>query len=507
MMRGLALSGLIAIAFGMGSYYATDQLGLFSYANLILGGLALALAAARGLARFRGAGAPAFRGVLARGALGILAAALLGTALERAADRSGIQFDWSFERKFALSEAVLTALADLPCDLTAILYYDDFDPRSRSTRLLLRTMERTGHLRFEERRLDDHPDDEDRYAIGSSNTVVFHCGEEFETVERPTEGAIYEALYHFRSFDRKILYLSRGAGEGNLERTDEIGFSGLAQALLTEGYRLRQLVTASVSEIPKDADAVTLIAPARPLRRQAIDAIDRYLEGGGRLVAFIEPGTQSGVETLLAKWGIRSANAVLIDPASGPVDGDAPGVNPIAYHYTSSHPAARGLDSTRMTFFRGARSFELRKPQPGDKLVGVVFASPRSWLHPDLGVLSSKVEPERPPGATEDYHPIAVAASYPREGGDARIVAFGDSDFASNRHLRTLYNLDLVLNSIHWALEREPDITLRPKTSVGTMQFPLPVANTLHMFQGLGMLLPELLLISAAVLWLRRRSA
>jgi hypothetical protein len=39
------------------------------------------------------------------------------------------------------------------------------------------------------------------------------------------------------------------------------------------------------------------------------------------------------------------------------------------------------------------------------------------------------------------------------------------------------------------------------------MQFPLPIASTLQMFQGLGLLLPELLLIAAAALWLRRRSA
>jgi ABC-type uncharacterized transport system involved in gliding motility auxiliary subunit len=262
-----------------------------------------------------------------------------------------------------------------------------------------------------------------------------------------------------------------------------------------------------VSEIPEEADAVVVIAPARPLPGEAIDALHRYLERGGRLVAFVEPGRESGIEDLLARWGIRSKSAVLIDPASGPVDGGAPGVNPIAFHYATSHPATRGLDSSRMTFFRGARSFELRKPRPQDKLSGVVFASPRSWLDPDIAVLSSKVAPERPPEAAEDYHPLAVAAAYPREGKEARIVAFGDSDFASNRHLRTLYNLDLVLNSIHWALEREPDITLRPKTSVATMQFPLPLANTLRMFQGLGLLLPELLLIAAAILWLRRRSA
>jgi len=506
-MRELALGGLIAIAFGMGAYYATDHFGFFNYANVILGGLALAIAAVRALSRLRGAGAPAFRGVLLRGALGVLTVALLAAALERTAHYSAIQFDWSFERKFALSEATLTALADLPCELTATLYHEDFDPRNRSTRLLLRTMQSTGGLRFEERRLDDYPDDEDRYGIGSSNTIVFHCGDDFATVERPTEGAIYEALYRFRSFDDRTIYVSRGAGDGDLERTDAIGFSGLAQALLTEGYRLHHMVIASVSEIPKEADAVILIAPARPLRREAIDALDRYLAGGGRVVAFLEPGGDSGIEKLLSDWGIHSPNAVLIDPASGPVDGDASGVNPIAFNYTTSHPAAKGLDSARMTFFRGARTFQLRKPQPRDKLVGVVFASPRSWLHTDLGVLSSKLEPERPPGTLQDYHPLAVAAAYPRQSGEARIVAFGDSDFASNRQLRTLYNLDLVLNSIHWALEREPDITLRPKTSVGTLQFPLPVANTLRMFQGLGLLVPELLLIAAAVVWLRRRWA
>ena len=76
-MRALALVGLIAIAFGMGSYYATDHFGAFNYANVILGGLALTVAAARGLSRLRGASAPAFRGVLTRGLLGILAAVLL----------------------------------------------------------------------------------------------------------------------------------------------------------------------------------------------------------------------------------------------------------------------------------------------------------------------------------------------------------------------------------------------------------------------------------------------
>ncbi len=89
---------------------------------------------------------------------------------------------------------------------------------------------------------------------------------------------------------------------------------------------------------------------------------------------------------------------------------------------------------------------------------------------------------------------------------ETRIFAVGDSDFASNRYLRALYNLDLVMNGVHWALEREAQIALRPKIR-DTVQFPLPVQDSLRMLYGVGLLLPELLLIAGGVLWLRQRSA
>ena len=83
---------------------------------------------------------------------------------------------------------------------------------------------------------------------------------------------------------------------------------------------------------------------------------------------------------------------------------------------------------------------------------------------------------------------------------------FGDSDFASNRYLRALYNLDLALNAVHWAVERESEITLRPKLRT-PKQFPLPIQNTLRTFHGVGLLVPELLLGIAGLVWLRRRAS
>jgi hypothetical protein len=505
-VAGIALVGLIALAFSTGAYYATGTFGTFSTGNAILGALALAVAALRAIGRARGAGNAAFRGVVTRGLLGIALVLAAGVLLERIADASRVQWDWSFERRFELSEGSLARLTKLCGRPRATLYADEYDPRARSTRLLLRTMAATDCMSFRELRLEDSAGDEDRFGIGSSNTVVMELGEDFETVARPTEGSLYEALSRLARPHAGVLYIGRGAGEGSLTSSSGSGYSGLREALLTEGFLLRDLVTAATSEIPADADAVLLLAPQRPLRPVTLDALQRHLERGGRLVAFLEPGTESGLEGLLAEWGLTSPNQLVIDPASGPVDGASPGANPLAFHY-GSHPISAGLDSSRMTFFPGTRTFVLRKPQPDDRIDTVVFSSGRAWLSDDLGAARRSPAPEQPEGAREDYYPLVVAARFPRGEVEARIVAFGDAELASNQYLRALYNLDLVMNALHWAVDHTSPGT-RPKVAAvsGRLQLPLPLQNTLTMFQGVGLLLPELLLIAGAIFWARSRT-
>jgi ABC-type uncharacterized transport system involved in gliding motility auxiliary subunit len=121
-------------------------------------------------------------------------------------------------------------------------------------------------------------------------------------------------------------------------------------------------------------------------------------------------------------------------------------------------------------------------------------------------VLTRRSGRAEPNGARQDYFPLVVTGKYRRTAGETRIVAFGDSDFSSNRYLRSVYNLDLVLNAVHWATERESEITLRPKAGA-PLHFPLPIANSLRALYGVGILVPELLLIGGGLVWLRRRSA
>lgn len=502
-MSALTWIGCVAILFGLISYYATNYFGLFGMANLAVGGVALLAALGLAVRRIgRGAG-PYARRAIARGLFGVSLALALGVGLERAAHFSGLRWDWTLERRYELNPELANLLRELP-GLKITLFYDPLDPRIRRTRLLTKELLRASGGQYAEYDIEKVPDEADTYGVTTSNTLVLELGNDFQVVERPLEGALFEALYRLRAVEAGVIGILRGEGEGDPERETELGFGGLAAALATEGYELRSLVTMSMHDVPDEIDAILAIAPQRPIGERALGALRRFLARGGALIALLEPGIDSGLEQLLAEYGLVSPDEVVIDPASGEgLDSEPAGICPLAYNY-ETHAATRGLDRNKMTFFCGARPFDLRKPQIDDQLTALVLSSPQAWRSPDPKRL--KKAGAEPPGVAHGYQALAVSGRYLRDKVETRIFAVGDSDFASNRYLRSLYNLDLIMNGVHWALAREPQIVLRPKIR-DTVQFPLPVQDSLRMLYGVGLLLPELLLIAGGVLWLRQRSA
>jgi hypothetical protein len=505
-MQRLALPGLIALGFGLASWYATGETSLFGRVNLMAGAAALVLAAIGALQAAGGLASRAAWRILAPRLAACLLAVAAAVAAERAAARTGWRLDWTVDGSFELFPATKLALAALPAELDATLYHDRGDPRARRTRLLLETLAREGPVRVRVRDLEQSGEDADRFEIRGTNAVVLELRGAYETVDRPTEGSLLEAILRLRGGSSHKLYSTVGEGEGDPASPEPTGYSGLAVALGTEGYALEGLVTATGAEIPDDAGALLVIGAQRALRPEAVNAIERYLQRGGRLVALLEPGVRSGLEELLERWGFAVPDGVVIDPLAGPIEGGAAGGDALGRAY-ASHPITRGLDPRTLTFFPRARPVEaVRKPEPEDQLTSLVFTSPRSWLDTDVAAVRRGVTPVPPEGTELRRWPIAAAGRYSRAGGEARIVVLGDADFADNLHLRTLYNVDLWMNAVHWALAREDAITLRPKVMTPD-QDPLTPQQTLGMLYGVGLLIPELMLVAAAVAWMRRRGA
>jgi len=512
-MRECLLVGFVALAFGLAARQLAEEASVFVMAHLIVGLVSLAAAGALGARRLRGAQSSAERGGVPRATLWVVATIVAAGVLIAAAERANLRLDLTFERRYELAEATVAALETLGPGLEITLYADPGDPRIRRTRLLLDQLGAVAGARVETKALSEDIADIDRYGIGSSNSVVLRRSDapatqryDWELVQRPSEGALFEALSLLTDPSRLRIYALVGTGEGDLLRTDGAGFSGLAAAIETEGYELVPLPSAFVRDFPRDAAAVLAIAPERMLAATALAALRDYLDRGGRLLAFLEPGRTTGLEALLGDYGLASPDALVVDPASADVDGAPPGLSPVAFHY-GEHPITRGLDRNRVTFFQGARSFALRKPRPQDRLRGAVTTTGDAWLLADTEALLRPNAPEQPPGTRTNYQTLVAVGEYLRDDGrHTRIVAFGDSDVASNRFLRALFNLDLVMNSLHWLVEREASITLRPKAGA-TVQFPMPLQNSLRAFYGVGMLIPELLLLAGGLVWLRGRGA
>ena len=102
-------------------------------------------------------------------------------------------------------------------------------------------------------------------------------------------------------------------------------------------------------------------------------------------------------------------------------------------------------------------------------------------------------------------NPLAAAGRYPRgEGTEARIVVIGDRDFASNRWLGSLYNLDLAMNALLWLAEEEQRVAIRPKAWTPDTH-PLPLETTLGYFYSLAFALPEILLLLGIHAWYRQQ--
>ncbi len=510
--------GLIAIIFGIGARYATGDLGVFGGINLAIGGAALLLSFGLALRNFHGFGASAARAVLLRRVGVLLITIFCAVSLERGMARLAWQWDWTIDQRFHLAPATLKLLEELPdysylgsVQLTLFSHPDD--PRVRTTRLLLETLkqkslEEGGQIQVRELMMDRAAEEIERFEVTSSNSVGIEWGGYQTTVQRPNEGNLLEAIQLLIPRERRVLYIAQGEGEGTPRSTEPSGYSGLWGALEAEGYELRGFATASFAEIPSDARAVLLLGPRRNFESHSLAALESYLAQGGRLLALLEPGTETGLEELLLRVaGFHSpSDRIVIDPLAAALEGQPKGLAPLINAY-GDHPITAGLSARTMTLFASARPvYAQRLPVQGDRLFPLLYTSPNTYLSEDLQRARRGGLPEASAGEPPERQVIGAAGEYQRNEKRARVVVFGDADFASNRFIRSLYNLDIIVNAVHWVAEREVEITLRPKR-INPYQEPLTPQDSLRLFYTVGLLLPELLLVAAAITWTKSRNA
>jgi len=441
----------------------------------------LALAAAFGLARSRGA-EPLVRarsGFFAGSTAATVAVAIaLLVAVNFIAARRNKTWDITSKKVNSLAAQTTTALKGLKEKVTAVAFADPKDPFYPAMEAILARYRSEAPDQFDYRFVSPKraPDLVQKYQLrqGQSAIVLTRgqgAAESHTTVNVPAEQELTNGLIKLSAVGEKKVYFMVGHGEWALEPaaadvsgrpSTEGSVTELKRDLTQEGYAPEALNLVGKAEMPRDAALVIVAGPKQPLAPPEVEVLRKYLAEGGRVAIFLEPLVSTGLDQLVAEMGIQ------IDPgivADGQFAVDSP-YNILSIFY-GNHEITRMLRSQPLnTQFDTARGLTLlRDGVPTTaKAEPLVTTSPGAWEE-------STPDQEPRPSSGEKVGSIPIAAVSTRQVGadaaqkredEARLVVFGDSDLLVDAYWGHEGNRNLVLNALAWASSQIQKVTIRP---------------------------------------------
>ena len=417
--------------------------------------------------------------------------------------------DTTQENAYSLSDQTVTLLDSLKHDVqvTAFFRKQDQPPFEEMLRNY-RYVNRRFSYRFVDP--DRSPVEAREAKVRSYGTTLVRSGEREERITGTQEKVVTNAIARAISQRRKVVYFLAGHGEIRLQDYERQGFSKVRGFLREANYVVRDsLLLAVEGAVPSECDLLVVAGPRNPLFDAEVDSIHSYLRAGGAGLFLLDPGVVTGLEQVLREWAISVNDDYVVD---GSGMGRLFGLDysmPVAAEY-ASHPVTL-KHKGKMTFYMLARSVTKDREAPGMHVVELVKTSGGAWREMD----GLEVRPRFDKGR-DIQGPVSLAMAVRanpkrtrvRPDGVAQehthIVAFGDSDFATNQFFDVQGNGDLFLNSVNWLLQERDLISIRPKEPA-YRPITLRRSDSRNVFWVSLVLLPALPLLAGIVVWWRRR--
>ncbi len=437
------------------------------------------------------------------------------------------RFDTTGFAQYTLASQTKEMLANLDEDVEIIKFFapnDSTGGAAYASSLLDEYENFTERLNIKLVDPDEHPDQARDHGITeyqrwffsayqvTAQTVVFvgSAGERFvglDSIIGEAEHAFTSAILEVTGTVQKRIFFISGHNESSIFDTSSAGYSSAAEGLRDNLFQAGELNLLQVDLVPDDTAALVLAAPSPeiPLEPREMELIHQYLANKGRLMILGNPDTPVGLLELMGPWGLAIVPGTVIDPSSyTEPNKDSPSV-----------PTNRNLFGLGTTYFPGAAAIiPLELPEGVNiETSPIILTSNESWLEKDSepGVEPSFDEETEMPGPItigalmETLLPPLEAGGEPIEDLEGtRIIAFGDSDFASNKHFFNGSNGNLFLNSINWLTAGTELISMDRKFLQTRRLILRPEARMFINYSSLA-LLPLFVFIAGGIIWYRRR--
>ncbi len=405
---------------------------------------------------------------------------VLGARFRLSADLTG-------DKLFTLAPETVTALHRAPEPPKVWVFYPEGDPVTFALRRILDAA-RLADPSLTYKVVDPERDPVQASGFGiQDHATVVQVGDRHETFTGAEEQDFVAALIRaYRSRKARVAFL-RGHGESHYRDGSPRGLRDGAEALVKRGYEVFGLSILEGGALRDSVDVLVVAGPEVPFTPVETDSVTAFMRAGGRVLLLLDPQYPVALDSVLAPAGFRYHPRFLSDPDMR----DPQVVIPSDY---SSHPVVRSLRQ-RLTavVFRGVGSFDRSAGAlPGLRQAELLRSGPRTTVAGESeSVPRSRI--------------LAEAAQWSGGGKKlGRLVAVGDSDFATQSMFNVLGDGDLFLSSVQWLAENEDLIELRPRPHTDR-----PVILTRHQGRALMvvfvLLLPVAVIAAGTVVWWRRR--
>jgi ABC-type uncharacterized transport system involved in gliding motility auxiliary subunit len=278
------------------------------------------------------------------------------------------------------------------------------------------------------------------------------------------------------------------------------GIAKARHSLEAMNYSVEKISLLQSAEVPGRCAVLVVAGPKVALLPREITALERFLGGGGKALFMLEPFVRTGLEPLLARYGVVPDNRMVIDEASHFwADPSAPAVTSYNHHLIT-----RDLP---LSFFPGAQSLSpTRERAPGASVVPLANSSKGSWAQANAGRIEFNKERDLPGPNTL----MVIATRRPLEDAAdsvsalSRIVVVGDADFATNSFFHIMGNGKLFLNAVNYLAARDNLIGVEPR-SRDLPRVQLTNRQMKATFFISLLLIPGLLAAIGAAVWWKQR--
>jgi gliding motility-associatede transport system auxiliary component len=345
--------------------------------------------------------------------------------------------------------------------------------------------------------------------ITKDGTIVLYMGNAKQPVSTISETDITAAMIRLMNPDTHVIYFLTGHGEYDIQGGGDQSYTQLATDLGLKNYKVATLNLISSNQVPADASVVVIAGPKKPLLDSEVSVLDAYLNTGGSLVVMEDPTivTQFGnapdplATDLAQNYGIDLGNDVVIDYSGYQQYGNA--LFALSAQY-ATHAITKNM-KTQITGFLIARSVSANDTAGANySKTQLVLTSDGSWGETDMNSIQNNNSPTYDQ-AGDVPGPISLAVAASETTTNARLIVFGNSEFATNSGYSWFGNGTLILNSIDWAAKVENLINLTPKTTVDRTLV-IPKTYTINLiFLGSLIGLPGLILLAGIGTWVARR--